>query len=94
VNRIEGVSESFVYGYTEDGGISYDKILCKAVYEPAAFRGKSVEKIHGEIWAQIKEINKTLPMYKYIKGLTVTEVPLIKTTTNKVKRNEEIRTVK
>ncbi|MBQ8588622.1 MAG: AMP-binding protein [Clostridia bacterium] len=94
VNRIEGVSESFVYGYTEDGGISYDKILCKAVYEPAAFRGKSEEEIHGEIWAQIKEINKTLPMYKYIKGLTVTEVPLIKTNTNKVKRNEEIRTVK
>jgi len=91
VNRIEGVSESFVYGYTEDGGISYDKILCKAVYEPSAFKGKSEEEIHEEIWAQIKEINKTMPMYKYIKGLTVTQVPLIKTTTNKVKRNEEMK---
>ena len=91
VNRIEGVSESFVYGYTEDGGISYDKILCKAVYEPSAFKGKSEEEIHKEIWAQIKEINKTMPMYKYIKGLTVTQVPLIKTTTNKVKRNEEMK---
>ena len=32
-------------------------------------------------------------MYKYIKGLTVTDVPLIKTTTNKVKRAEEIKLI-
>ncbi len=94
VNRIEGVSESFVYGYSGDGGISYDKILCKVVYEPTAFKDKSEDIIHAEIWEQIKKINKTLPMYKYIKGLKVTDVPLVKTTTNKIKRNEEIRLVK
>ena len=57
------------------------------------FKGKTPEEIHDIIWNKIKEINKTLPMYKYIKGLTVTDVPLIKTTTNKVKRNEEIRLI-
>ena len=93
VNRIEGVSECIVYGFSEDGGISYDKILCKAVYDAAEFKDKTSEEIHDIIWQQIKEINKTLPMYKYIKGLTVTDVPLIKTTTNKVKRNEEIRLI-
>ena len=36
-------------------------------------------------WEKVKEINKTLPKYKYIKGLIVTDVPLIKTTTNTVK---------
>ena len=90
VNRIEGVSESFVYGFSEDGGISFDKILCKAVYDENAFKGKTREEIHEIIWQEIKEINKTLPMYKYIKGLTVTDVPLIKTTTNKIKRNENL----
>lgn len=93
VNHIEGVSECIVYGFSEDGGISYDKILCKAVYDKTVFPGKTEEEIHEEIWGKIKEINKTLPMYKYIKGLTVTEVPLIKTTTNKVKRNEEIKLI-
>ena len=90
VNRIDGIMESFVYGYSEDGGISFDKIMCKAVYDPTVI---GEENAHGIIWEKIKEINKTLPRYKYIKGLTVTKEPLIKTTTNKIKRNEEIKTV-
>lgn len=93
VNRIEGVSESFIYGYAEDGGISFDKILCKAVYDDTAFAGKNEDEIYDIIWQNIKEINATLPMYKYIKGLIITKEPLIKTTTNKIKRNEEIKTV-
>ncbi len=93
VNHIEGVSECIIYGFSEDGGISYDKILCKAVYDPSAFKDKTQEEIHDILWSEIKEINKGLPMYKYIKGLTVTDVPLIKTTTNKVKRNEEIKLI-
>ena len=93
VNHIEGVSECIIYGYSEDGGISYDKILCKAVYDETVFKGKTEEEIHEVLWQEIKEINKTLPMYKYIKGLTVTNVPLIKTTTNKVKRAEEIKLI-
>lgn len=93
VNHIEGVLESFVYGVSEDGGISYDKILCKAVYDAHSFPNMTEEQVHEVIWQEIKEINKTLPMYKYIKGLTVTTEPLIKTTTNKVKRNEELKKV-
>ena len=90
VNHIEGVTESLIYGVSDDGGISYDKIVCKAVYDETVFKGKTTEEIHDIIWAQIKEINKTLPMYKYIKGLTVTDVPFVKTTTNKIKRSVEL----
>ncbi len=93
VNHVEGVSECIIYGYSEDGGISYDKILCKAVYDETVFKGKTEEEIREVLWQEIKEINKTLPMYKYIKGLTVTKIPLIKTTTNKVKRAEEIKLI-
>lgn len=32
-------------------------------------------------------------MYKYIKHLVLTKEPLIKTTTNKIKRNEELKKI-
>ncbi len=92
VNRIDGVVESFVYGSGE-GALSSDKILCKIVYDAAFFGGKTEDEIHDVLWSAVKVINTTLPMYKYIKGITVTKEPLIKTTTNKIKRNEERKTV-
>ena len=42
---------------------------------------------------KVKEINKTLPQYKYIKNLIITNEPLIKTTSLKVKRKEELAKV-
>ena len=44
-----------------------------------------------EIMKEIKEINKELPGYKHIKEITITTEPLDKTTTQKVKRYQEIR---
>ena len=41
----------------------------------------------------MKEINTTLPKYKYMKHMILTKEPLIKTTTNKVKRNEEMKLI-
>ena len=42
------------------------------------------------LWNEVKEINKTLPPYKYIKNMIITDEPLIKTTTHKIKRKEEL----
>ena len=54
----------------------------------------SYEEIKNIIWNEIKEkINKTLPRYKYIKHMVLTKEPLIKTSTNKTKRNEELAKV-
>lgn len=39
---------------------------------------------------KIKEINKTMPPYKAIRGIMITENPLIKTTTNKIKRQANL----
>ena len=50
-------------------------------------------KIFKIIWEQIKEINKTFPPYKYIKNMILTDEELIKTTTHKVKRQEEIKRI-
>lgn len=95
VNKIEGIKESFVYGRPEDDG-DY-KICAKIVYDK-----ESVEEIFGTseegrlkelIWQEIKKVNKTMPAYKYIREITITDKDLIKTTTQKIKRFEEIKTV-
>ena len=44
-----------------------------------------------EIYAKV--INSEMPMYKSIRGMVITEEPLIKTTTGKVKRYEELKKV-
>ena len=95
INKIEGVKESFVYGRPEDDGdykicakIVYDKELMEELYHE-----KEEEKIKEIIWKEVKKVNKTMPAYKYIRDIIVTEQDLIKTTTQKIKRFEEIKTV-
>ena len=95
VDKIEGVSESFVYGKPEDDGdykicakIVYDKDLVKDIYGTT-----DEEELKELLWKEVKKVNKTMPAYKYIREITVTDKELIKTTTQKVKRFEEIKTV-
>ena len=45
------------------------------------------------VYGVIKEINKTFPTYKYIKDLILTDEELIKTTTKKIKRPEEMKKI-
>ena len=53
--------------------------------------GKEGDELREFYWNLIKsQINKKMPTYKYIKNVIITTEPLIKTTTNKVKRFEEI----
>ena len=95
INKIAGVKECFVYGKPEDDGdykisakIVYDKEIMKDIY------GVEEEKdIKEKLWKEVKTINKTMPKYKYIKGIIVTEEELIKTTTRKVKRNVEMKKI-
>ena len=95
VNKIEGIKESFVYGRPEDDG-DY-KICAKIVYDSelveTIFGTKDEEKLKELIWQEVKKVNKTMPAYKYIREITITDKELIKTTTQKIKRFEEIKTV-
>ena len=97
INRISGVEESMVFGMPEADDPNDIKVSCKVVYQENEIKEKygdiSEEEIHQKIWEEIKKINQTLPPYKYIKGLIVTKEPLIKTTTNKVKRMEEMKLI-
>ena len=96
VNKIEGIKESFVYGRPEDDG-DY-KICAKIVYDKEQMKElynlENEEEIKDFIWKEIKKVNKTMPAYKYIRDITITDKELIKTTTQKIKRFEEIKTVK
>ena len=97
INKIDGVKESFVYGQAEEDDkidlkvcakIVYDKELMKEIYNV-----ETEEEIYDVLWDKIKEINKTMPEYKYVKRITVTEEELVKTTTQKIKRHEEMKKI-
>lgn len=95
VNKIEGIKESFVYGKPEDDG-DY-KICCKIVYDKdnvkEIYGTDEEEKLKELIWQEVKKVNKTMPAYKYIREITLTDKELIKTTTQKIKRFEEMKNV-
>ena len=55
---------------------------------------KNKQEYHNIIWQDIRNnINKQMPAYKYIREIIVTDEPLIKTTTQKVKRNAEMEKI-
>lgn len=95
VNRIEEVNECMVYGIADKDDKNDIKISVKIVYDKETVNEKypniTPEELEKIIWQKIKEINKTFPPYKYIKNMILTDEELIKTTTKKVKRNEEIK---
>ena len=95
LNKVEGIKETFVFETKEDDGdvkvcveIVYDKELIKELYN---IEGE--ENIKEFLWDKVKEVNKLMPKYKYVREMVITEEPLIKTTTLKIKRHEELKKV-
>lgn len=97
VNRLELVEECMVYGMPDEKDKNDVKLSIKIVYNKEIvkekYSDKTKEELYKIIWNEIKEINKTLPRYKYIKGMILTDEELIKTTTKKVKRQEEMKKI-
>ena len=97
INRLEEVQECLVYGMPDSKDKNDVKLSVKVVYDKEVVNEKypdiKMEELEAIIWQKIKEINKTFPPYKYIKNMILTDKELIKTTTKKVKRNEEIKQI-
>lgn len=97
LNRTEDIEESYVFGMKDKEDKSKIKVAVEVVYNKEIVKKKygeiSKEELYTKIWNEIKEINKTLPRYKYITQMILTDEPLIKTTTHKIKRNEEYKKV-
>lgn len=94
-NQIEFVKESMVYGaIIEDNEV---ELRAKIVYDKEALKEKhgeiSDEELEKMFWDKIKEVNKQMPTYKYIKDIILTDEELIKTTTQKIKRFEEMKKI-
>ena len=95
LNKVEGIKESFVYEKKEADGdvkvcvkIVYDKQLIKELYN---IEGE--EKIKEFLWEKVKDVNRLMPKYKYVREMIISEEELIKTTTLKIKRHEEMKKI-
>ena len=93
VDNLPEVEESFIYGMAQKGDKNDPMVSVKIVYNKEAINNRSEEELYDTLWNKIKEINKTLPPYKYIKNMIITDEPLIKTTTHKIKRKEELKKI-
>ena len=95
LNKVEGIKESFVYEKKEADGdvkvcvkIVYDKQLIKELYN---IEGE--ENIREFLWEKVKDVNRLMPKYKYVREMIISEEELIKTTTLKIKRHEEMKKI-
>ena len=55
-----------------------------------AYKVEKDDEIYKVLSDKIKEVNRIMPKYKGIRGIIVSETPLIKTTTNKIKRQANL----
>lgn len=91
ISNLPYVAENIVYGMPkEDDLVVSTKIVYNKDYMEHLYPGKTQQELHDIVWQDIKEINKGLTTYKYIKNLELTDIPMQKTTTAKVKRYQEI----
>ena len=92
IGNLPYVKENMVFGKEKDDDLVVSaKIVYNQDYMKDNYPDKTQEDIEKIIWEDIKEINKTMPNYKHIKNIIVTDQEMIKTTTAKIKRYEEIK---
>ena len=97
VSNLPYVSEVMVYGQPKhNDGDEKDlaiglKIVYNKEYMNTTLGISDSEEIEKYIKADIDKINEDLPVYKQMLRLIVTDEPMIKTTTGKVKRFEEAK---
>ena len=107
INKLPYVSESMVFGHIDNSKsdrnsdtVLYAKIVYKEDELSHSFSNDNVKNnnssdlYYDKVLNDIKtKINKQMPAYKYIRNIIITDIPLIKTTTQKIKRNEELKLI-
>lgn len=92
ISKLPYVSEVMVFGKEkEDDLVVSAKIVYNKEYVKEKYKDIDEKELREIIWKDIKKINKLMPKYKYIKNLIITDEPMIKTTTAKIKRFEELK---
>ena len=97
INRLDLVSECMVFGMPSKEDKNDVKLSVKVVLDDEAVKEKYSDKTEEELytimWEKIKEVNTTFPRYKHIKNMFISKEELIKTTTKKIKRHEEMEKI-
>lgn len=97
INRLELVSECMVYGMPNPEDKNDITLSIKVVYNQEVveekYKDKTKEELHSILWNEIKKVNTTFPRYKHIQHMILTNEELIKTTTKKIKRQEEMKKI-
>ena len=95
LNSNDEIAESFVFAEKKDTRL---ELRAEIVYDEAHIKEKygdiSEEELYTIIDNVIRKTNKTLPLYKYIRKFILTTEPILKTTTNKIKRYAELDKIK
>ena len=95
ISKLPYVAECMVF--SREQSKTDTMLVAKIVYNKEVMEKDYPEKDEKEyekiIWNDIKEINKNLPTFKHIKKIIITDEPMIKTTTQKVKRHEELKKI-
>lgn len=91
ISKLPYVSEVMVFGKVKDDDLVVSaKIVYNKEYVNEHFPNTDENELKDIIWKDLKEINKIMPAYKYIKNLVIQDTPMVKTTTAKIKRYKEI----
>ena len=99
LQKIPEIKEVMVYGKSpeKDENKKNDKeliltarIIPEMDYIKETYGEKTEEEIQDIIWGKVKEVNKKLTSYKYIKNLEMKYDEFEKTSTMKIKRYKEI----
>lgn len=94
VNKLDLVSECMVFGLPKDDDVVLSvKVKLDDEIVKEKYPNLTEEELRKVLWEQIKDINKKMPTYKYMKNLFIEKGEFIKTTTNKIKRNEEMKKI-
>ena len=97
INRMDIVEECMVFGMPDekdkDDVTLSVKIVYNKEYVEEHYKDRSFDELKQIIWNQIKDLNQSFPKYKHIQKLILTDEELIKTTTKKVKRFEEMKKI-
>lgn len=95
ISNLPYVVENIVFGLPKNDDLLLStKIVYDKKYIQENYSNITEEKLKEIIWKDIKEqVNSKLTNFKHIKNLIITDEPMIKTTTNKVKRKEEIKKI-
>lgn len=98
INKIDGVRESLVFGKEKYSDKEEVKIYALLVVDTAKmkslYNATTTEEMHDVLFDKIKDLNKMMPAYKAIKGIIVSDKELVKTATNKIKRQASLDAIK